>query len=488
MMAGWRVVLMAVNEDGSHGPATGASAPGGGLVAAKVGRGREAAGFPAASVSRRRQTRVRWTLVWLCFAGTTINYVDRANLSIAAPFIQREFRLSDALMGLLLGAFFWTYAVCQLSSGWLVDKLGPRIMYSAGVLWWSLFTALTAAATGFASLFGLRLGLGIGESAAYPSSAKVVSRWFPVRERAFASSIFDSGARAGTALSVPLVTFLIIAAGWRWSFVITGVVGGLWVAVWVWYYRNPREHPRASSDEIDYIEQGGGRVDEDAAEVGGVAMRWGQLFGYRTIWGMMLGFFCLNFVIYFFITWFPSYLVDARHFSLLKFGLVGAIPALIAVAGGWTGGLFSDRLIRNGVSLTKARKIPMVGGLLFSSVIALAVIVPNGWVALGLLSLSYASLTFASASVWSLPADVAPSHRQVASIGGIQNFASNLAGIGSPLLLGVLKGITGSFVLPLIITGAVGIVGALTYCFVVGPIAPLPPRRAPLAPRADVPR
>jgi len=139
-------------------------------------------------------------------------------------------------------------------------------------------------------------------------------------------------------------------------------------------------------------------------------------------------------------------------------------------------GLFSDRLIRNGVSLTKARKIPMVGGLLFSSVIALAVIVPNGWVALGLLSLSYASLTFASASVWSLPADVAPSHRQVASIGGIQNFASNLAGIGSPLLLGVLKGITGSFVLPLIITGAVGIVGALTYCFVV--VLSRPCRRA----------
>jgi ACS family glucarate transporter-like MFS transporter len=141
-------------------------------------------------------------------------------------------------------------------------------------------------------------------------------------------------------------------------------------------------------------------------------------------------------VLYFFITWFPSYLVDARHFSLLKLGFVGAIPALVAVAGGWAGGLFSDRLIRNGVSLTKARKIPMVGGMLFSSVIALAVIVPNGWVALGLLSVSYASLTFAAASVWSLPADVAPSHHQVASIGGIQNFASNLAGIGSPLLLG----------------------------------------------------
>jgi len=463
---------MAAKEDGSRLSETAGVSAADGRRRAIEGGG--TAGFPGVSGSSRRQTRVRWVIVWLCFTGTAINYVDRANLSIAAPFIQREFRLSDAAMGLILGSFFWTYAVFQLPSGWFVDKLGPRIMYSVGVLWWSLFTALTALAAGFASLFALRLGLGIGESAAYPSNTKVVSRWFPVRERAFATSIFDSGSRVGTALSVPLVAFIIVAVGWRWSFVITGVIGALWVVLWLRYYRNPRQHPRASADEIDYIEQGGGRVDEDVAHPGGASPRWGQLFGYRTIWGMMLGFFCLNFVLYFFITWFPSYLVDARHFSLLKLGFVGAIPALVAVAGGWAGGLFSDRLIRNGVSLTKARKIPMVGGMLFSSVIALAVIVPNGWVALGLLSVSYASLTFAAASVWSLPADVAPSHRQVASIGGIQNFASNLAGIGSPLLLGVLKGITGTFVLPLIITGGVAVVGAISYCFLVGPIAPLP--------------
>jgi MFS transporter, ACS family, D-galactonate transporter len=456
---------MTTDQDGSRHEQTPGGQPVGGAV-----------GTRAARAALRPPTRVRWVLVWLCFAGTAINYVDRANLSIAAPFIQRDFHLSDAAMGLVLGAFFWTYAVCQLPSGWLVDKLGPRLMYSAAVLWWSLFTALSALATGFASLFGLRLGLGIGESAAYPSNAKVVARWFPVRERAFATSIYDSGARVGTALSVPLVALIIVAVGWRWSFVITGVVGALWVLFWVWQYRNPREHARASAEEIDYIDQGGGRVDEETSQAGADGTRWAQLFTYRTIWGMMLGFFCLNFVIYFFITWFPSYLVEARHFSLLKLGFAGAIPALVAIVGGWAGGLFSDRLIRRGVSVTKARKIPMVGGMLFSSVIALAVVVPNGWVALGLLAICYASLTFAGASVWSLPADVAPSHRHVASIGGIQNFASNLAGIGSPLLLGELKGITGSFVLPLILTGAVAVVGALSYGVIVGRIAPLPPR------------
>ncbi len=442
-------------------------------------------GTPAGSTSHesatpptgRRQTHVRWTIVGLCFAGTAINYVDRANLSIAAPFIQKDFALSDAKMGLILGAFFWTYAIFQLPSGWFIDKLGPRIMYTFAVLWWSIFTALTALATGFASLFGFRLGLGIGESAAYPTNAKVVSRWFPLRERAFATSIYDSGARVGTALSVPIVAFIIAGVGWRWSFVITGVVGALWVLFWVWYYRDPRQHPRASADEVDYVKEGGGRVDEEVAEVGGGTVRWRQLFGYRTIWGMMLGFFCLNFVIYFFITWFPSYLVDARHFSLLKLGFAGAIPALVAIVGGWAGGLYSDRLVRGGASLTKARKIPLVGGMLFSSVIALAVVVSNAWVALALLSVSYASLTFAAASVWSLPADVAPTEGQVASIGGIQNFASNLAGVGSPLFLGVLKGITGSFVLPLIITGAVAILGALSYGLIVGRVEPLPFRQ-----------
>jgi len=149
-----------------------------------------------------------------------------------APFISREFSLGPEQMGLILGAFIWTYAIFHLPAGWFIDKLGPRIMYAFAVAWWSVFTALSAVASGFTSLFGYRLGLGVGESAAYPANAKVVSRWFPIRERAFATSIYDSGARVGTAVSIPLVAFIIAGLGRRASFVITGVIGFIWVVVW----------------------------------------------------------------------------------------------------------------------------------------------------------------------------------------------------------------------------------------------------------------
>ncbi len=433
----------------------------------------------AAARGGGRRTRVRWVILGLCFLGTSINYVDRANLSVAAPFISREFGLGPEELGLILGAFFWTYAIFQLPAGWFIDKLGPRIMYSFAVIWWSVFTGLSAIATGFGSLFGYRLGLGVGESAAYPSNAKVVSRWFPLRERAFATSVYDSGARVGSAVAIPLVAFIIAGLGWRASFVITGLMGFVWVVVWFLFYRDPRAHRGTSAEEIAYIESGRDRPQEQPqAGTAAASVSWLGLFGYRTIWGMMLGFFCLNFVIYFFITWFPTYLIQARHFSLLSFGIYGEIPALVAIVGGWAGGLYSDRLLRRGATLTKARKVCLVGGMLFSSVIALAVVVPSVWLAMLLLSVCYASLTFAAASVWSLPADVAPTDGHVASIGGIQNFASNLAGVGSPFFLGAMKAITGSFALPLIITGGVALLGAISYGLIVGRIEPLPQRDA----------
>jgi ACS family glucarate transporter-like MFS transporter len=211
-------------------------------------------------------------------------------------------------------------------------------------------------------------------------------------------------------------------------------------------------------------------------------MRWRDLFRYRTVWGMMLGFFCLNFVIYFFITWFPTYLHDARHFTILKTGFFGVIPAIVAIFGGWLGGWVSDRLYRRTGDLNRARKICLVGGMLFSSVIALSVVVPSATTALVLLSISYASLTFAAASVWSLPADVAPTEGQVASIGGIQNFASNLAGVGSPFFVGALYDLTGSFVVPLVVIGCIAVVGALSYAVVIRRVEPLPL----LSPRGDV--
>lgn len=414
----------------------------------------------------------------MAFLGTAINYVDRANLGVALPFLQKDLGLDSAAMGAILGAFFWTYATFQLPSGWFVDRVGPRIAYAAAVIWWSVFTAAGSIARGFASLFACRLLLGAGEAPTYPCNTKVVSEWFPRSERAFATSIFDSGARVGTALSLPIVTGLISTFGWRASFAVTGTLGLVWSVAWLRIYRHPREHRRVSDAELRHIEAES-EPAEGQAKVGDVApVRWRDLFRYRTVWGMMLGFFCLSFVIYFFITWFPTYLVKARGFTLLKLGFLGTIPALVAIPSGYLGGWVSDHLVRRGYRLTWARKIPIVGGMLTSSSIALAVVVPGAGWALALLSLSYASLTFAAASIWSLPADVAPTRRHVASLSGIQNFASNLAGICISSFVGLMLGRTGDksggFVTPLLVAGGFSLLGAVSYLFIVGELGPLP--------------
>jgi D-galactonate transporter len=422
-------------------------------------------------MDRPDRSSMRWTIVLMAFLGTTINYIDRANLGVALPALKKEFGLSPEMSGLILGAFFWTYASFQLPSGWFVDKVGPRIAYTVAVVWWSIFTSATAIARGFASMFGFRLLLGIGEAPAYPTNAKSVSEWFPKSERAFATAIYDSGARAGTVAALPLCTWIIKEWGWRSSFVITGIIGIVWSFVWYSLYRHPSKHPMVSDAERKYIAAG---QPPPAAQ--GAKVPWGSLFKYRTIWGMMMGFFCLNFVIYFFVTWFPTYLRDGRGFTDVKTGLYGMAPGLFAIAAGWMGGRTSDFLVRRGFSLTKARKIPIVGGMLVASSIGLAVVVPSAAAAVALLALSYGGLCFAAASIWSLPADVAPTPQHVASIGGIQNFASNTAGICITYLVGKLLAKTGGFVVPLIMAGGFAILGALSYLFIVPEVKPLEAR------------
>jgi ACS family D-galactonate transporter-like MFS transporter len=428
---------------------------------------------PAAGASR-----MRWAIVWLAFGGLTINYLDRANLGVAMPFIAEDIHLTMTQQGLVLAAFFWSYDFCQLAAGWYVDKVGPRRSFTTASVWWSLFTMLTAAASNFASLFGVRLLLGAGESPAPSTSAKVVSRWFPRQERSFATAIWDSGSRVGGVLALPVVTALVGLAGWRTAFIVTGAVGFLWTVAWWRVYRDPDRHPRVNEQELAYIRAGGARAaDKDSKTA--LGLRWRDLFGYRTVRGMMLGFFCLNMCIYFFITFFPTYLVEERGFTLLKLGIFGTLPGLCAVIAAWLGGWFADRAIRRGADVTRVRKTVIISGMLGGSVIGLAVLVPSAWMALALLAVSYSSLAFAASGIWSLPADVAPSDRHVASVGGIQNFASNLAGIGSPILVGYLADTTGSFVVPLLVVSGCALLGALAYAFIVQKAEPLPvPERA----------
>jgi len=436
-----------------------------------------------AAMAAPRRFGTRWVIIGVTALGLTIAYVDRASLSIAIPFIQQEYGFDQVWKGIILSAFFWSYAAFQIPSGWLIDKLGVRLVYAVAVIWWSFWTAMTAVAQGVNSLIGLRLMLGVGEAPVAPSGVKVVSQWFPRHERAFAASIADTGQQLGSALSLPIITLLIAFTGWRMAFVVIGVVGALWVLLWLAVFQTPRRAKRLPSDELAYIEAAGARIE---TAPGGDAVKWSDLLRYRTVWGMMLGYVCRAYAVYFFITWYPSYLVEVHHFTLKQLGIYGAIPPFLAIVSTWCGGLFSDTLVRRGFSLGVARKIPIIGALALASSIILAAYAETTAVALAFLTLAMCSSAFAAGSVLSLPADVAPTPDTVGSIAGLQNFGSQIGGILSPIVTGVLLSLDhGSYRLPLIVAGLVCLTGALIYGLLVKverlPILATTPRGVPAA-------
>jgi ACS family D-galactonate transporter-like MFS transporter len=416
--------------------------------------------------------KIRWLMIWLCFLANAIGYIDRTNIAVAAPAIRAELGINATAMGLVLSAFFWTYAFMQLPAGWFIDRVGVRIALALAVGWWSVFTAVTGAARGVTQFVAARLMLGLGEAASNPSFAKVAFNWFPRSERGLACSIFNSGSTAGSALSLPLVTWLIVAVGWRGSFIATGALGLVWAIAWWFFYRDPERWRAVAPEQVDrLLAQRGQPVAAAAAKIS-----WFDLFRYRSVWGLMIGLFCLNFAIYFFITWFPSYLLQARGFSLVGLGTLGSLPALMGVVGNWVGGATSDRLMRMGWSPTRARKTCLVGGMLVSSCIGFSAFVESNVACLALFTLAYGSLSFAGANCWTVVSEIAPTPAHVASIGGIQNCAGNLAGILLTTFTGIVLTLTsGSFLIPLAVAGGMCVVGAMSYLFLLGKVEPLPP-------------
>ena len=416
--------------------------------------------------------KIRWLMIGMCFLANAISYIDRANLAIAAPAIRAELGINAAEMGLVLSAFFWTYALMQLPAGWFIDRLGVRISLAFAVTWWSLFTMATGAARGVTQFIGARLMLGVGEAFSLPSFTRVAFNWFPRSERGMACGIFNSGSTTGSALSLPVVTALIVAVGWRGAFGVTGILGIVWVLAWWFIYRDPEKYRAIAPAQVDALLAQRGMPMAPAASA---KISWLDLFRYRSIWGLMIGLFCLNFAIYFFITWFPSYLLQARGFSLASLGTLGMVPALMAILGNWLGGYTSDRLLKMGWSPTKARKTCLVGGMLTASSIGVSAFVDSTMMCLALFSLAYAALSFTGANVWTVGSEIAPTQDHVASIGGIQNFAGNLAGILITTFTGVMLVLTkGSFLIPLAVAGGLCVVGALSYLFIVGKVEPLP--------------
>ena len=422
--------------------------------------------------TRPKRTNARWVIAFFMWAAIAINYLDRSNLSAAAPIISKQFHISAGMMGIILSAFSWSYTVFQIPSGWFADRIGHRVSLAFAVAWWSIMTAAMAVARGATSLIWVRVLLGLGEAGAYPSNAGVTAKWFPDKERTRASAIFDSGSKVGTAIAMPLIVILISSFGWQTPFVISGGIGILWAILWIWYYRDPERHKYANEAEIKYIREGQKKHDGIQS---GAPMPWYALFRYRNILAMAVGFFTLNYAIYFFITWFPSYLVEARGMKMMTMGFVAMLPPLCGLVAELFAGYMADKLYARGMSLTAVRKWNLVGGMFVATSIAFAGLVQSAAWSIVLLSISYAGLEFAASAIWSLPGDVAPEN-MTSIVGGIQNCVSNIAGILGPIVTGVIVATMHSFIPALILSGVITLIGAATYLFWLGKVEPIKPK------------
>jgi ACS family glucarate transporter-like MFS transporter len=422
----------------------------------------------------------RYVVVWLLFLATTVNYADRATLSIAGSALAKDLALDPVAMGYVFSAFGWAYVIGQIPGGWLLDRFGSKRVYVLSVLSWSLITLLQGfvgvlpAAVAVTVLFSLRFLLGLAEAPSFPGNSRIVSAWFPTAERGTASAIFNSAQYFALVLFSPIMGAITHAFGWRYVFIVMGAIG---VALAAWLAKSiysPREDPRVSPEELASIEQGGALVNLDqphaaARAAGGPS--WThvrQLLGSRMLIGVYVAQYCITTITYFFLTWFPVYLVEGRGMSILKVGFVASLPALCGFVGGILGGVFSDALIRRGVSLTAARKTPIVAGMLLSVSMVACNYVDAQWAVVGIMALAFFGKGIGALG-WAVVSDTSP--RQIAGLSGaLFNTFGNTAAITTPIVIGYLVKDSGGFASALVFVGANAVVAILSYLLVVGEI------------------
>ena len=393
---------------------------------------------------------------------------------MAAPAMRKDLGMDTVMMGYAFSAFGWAYVALQIPGGWLLDKFGSRVVYGLGLLFWSVFTLLQGTVgfwlggSAFIALFALRFLMGISEAPAFPANSRITTMWFPTHERGFASSIFNSAQYFALALFNPIMGWILVEFGWRHIFYAMGLMGIIMALVWFKVIREPKHHPKVNQAELDYIQSGGGLAHIDDKKT---VITWQQVkkvVSNRMLLGIYLGQFSISTITWFFLTWFPMYLVQAKGMSILKVGIVASIPAAAGFIGGILGGYISDWLLRRGKSLTFARKAPIILGLLLSSSIVLANYVTVEAVVIAVMSLAFFAKGFGALG-WVVIGDTSPKE-MVGLSGGIFNLAGNIASIVTPIVIGYILNVTQSFNGALIFVGAMGLVGALSYLFIVGEI------------------
>nr|MUH40190.1 MFS transporter [Zobellia laminariae] len=422
-------------------------------------------------------TKKRYNILAMVFITVVINYLDRSNISVAAFAMKEDMGLSNVQMGYVFSAFAWTYACLQIPGGIIADKFPTRILYSIMMALWSVATLIQGMVSSFGALIGLRASIGIFEAPSYPINNLVVTRWFPEDERASAIAIYTSGQFLGLAFLTPVLVAIQSYFGWRGLFVISGIIGLVWAAIWYFFYRNPQNHKSINKAELDHIEKGGGLIGKnDVKKEEKKKFDWNdfkQAFIYRKLWGLYIGQFCLGATTIFFLTWFPTYLVEFRGLDFLKSGFLASIPFLAAFFGVLLSGFSSDYLIKKGYSVEIARKTPIIIGMLLSTCIIGANYTDSTFFVILFLALAFFGNGLASIA-WIFISLMAPK-KLIGLTGGAFNFIGGLAGVVVPIVIGYLVE-DGDFSPALFFIGGIALLGFISYTFIVGKVERIVPK------------
>jgi ACS family glucarate transporter-like MFS transporter len=396
----------------------------------------------------------RLWIIFLLTAATFINALDRASLSVAAPVIIKDLQLDPALMGIVLSAFFWPYALLNVPAGGLADKFGSKKVLGWSVAVWSVFSAVTGFARSFYGLLMARIGVGVGEAAAFPVIAKVIAGNIPSAQRGIAVGVIWSGVRLGMAVTPVLMAFLIQTVGWQQAFFITGFGSLLWCVVWYYGFKDKSESVQAAE------------IKEK------VSIPWKEIITNRATVGLIVTKFFQDYLLYMFLTWVPAYLVMERGFSIIKMGIYASLPWVAAFIAQPFIGWFSDWLLKRGMSVTAARKSVIIGLQLCAASVMGVGFIDDPIVAIGLLTFSIAAESGAGSLIWAIMTELAPP-KLAGSLGGIMNTAGAIAGIFSPAITGFIVKFTGSFQLALLSGGVMLVIAAFSMLVIVPQLKPM---------------
>jgi ACS family D-galactonate transporter-like MFS transporter len=418
----------------------------------------------------------RWRIAFLLAAGVLVNYFDRVNLSVAHAALITTFAISNITFGYLSAGFNWTYALCQLPVGVVLDKFGVRRVGRISSFIWSVASFAAAITPTLGGFFAARLLLGVGEAPTFPSNAKAIGYWFPAKERSSATSIFDGSAKFASAIGVPLIGMLLLKVGWRWSFAATGMISFLYFLLFCRVYRDPVDDPGLTERERDYILE----QDAEAPVLPAETASFGYLIRQPKVIGMTLGFGAYNYVFYLLLTWLPSYLSQALHIDLLHSFLYTGAPWLFGTAcelvvGGW----LVDFLLEQGWNPSSVQRTVLIGGTAMGLGIIGAAYAQTATSALIWISISLGGLSAAAAVGWSVPSLIGP-RGSVGTLAGIMNFSSQISGILAPIVTGYLVSARHSFGWAFGVSAIYLCIGISAYIFMLGRIERIPgqPQRA----------